>query len=314
MRNFKLVMPLLFSGLVIAACSGSSRSITADEACADAATAVCDKYNACAPLLIRVSYGDVATCNTRAKPDCKAALAAPNTSNTPSRTAACANDLKNLSCNDLVGGVSPESCLPTKGGVANGGACGDDSQCASTFCGKAGDKQCGSCAVAPSLGGACVNDRCPSGLDCVSNVCVKPGGSGASCDAKQPCQGTLGCFQGKCTALGKAGDACDTSGNNPTAPNCDIVFQGVVCAASKKCEVLKVVNAGEPCGFLEGTVIVCGNNTYCKHDAGKADGVCAAKAKDGAGCNVDNTKGPECEAPAKCLDGVCQLAAPERCK
>ncbi|MDB4993063.1 MAG: hypothetical protein JWM74_495 [Myxococcaceae bacterium] len=311
MFNFKLVMALAVSGFVVLACSGSTSSISADEACADIAATACEKYDSCAPITIRVSYGDINTCKTRAQPDCKAGLAAPGTSATPDRIAACSSELKNVSCNDFFAGNAPASCLPTKGSVANGGACGDDSQCASAFCGKDGDKQCGSCAVPPALGSACVNNRCPTGLDCAANVCIKRGASGDSCDPeKQPCQGTLNCFKGKCVAAGKAGDTCDATLKD--APSCDL-FQGVICVA-KKCELAKVVNAGEPCGFTGGTLVLCSGNLYCKRDANKADGICAAKAKDGAGCNTDPTKGPDCETPAKCIDGVCQLAAPEKCK
>jgi hypothetical protein len=310
MPNLKLVMTLFLSGFVVASCSGSTASsISADDACADFSTAACEKFNSCAPILVRVSYGDLATCQTRVKPDCKANLAAPGTSATPERMAACTSEYKNVSCSDLVGGTAPPSCLPTKGAVANGGACGDDSQCQSAFCGKDGDKQCGSCAVQPAAGSACVNNKCPSGLGCSSNVCVKRGASGDSCDPlKQPCQSGLDCVGGKCVASGKAGDTCDSAQKD--APGCDIL-QGVLCVA-KKCELAKVVNAGERCGFVDGAPILCGGNQYCKTDPGKADGICAAKAKDNAGCDAKN--GPECEAPAKCLDGLCKLAAPETCK
>jgi hypothetical protein len=40
-------------------------------------------------------------------------------------------------------------------------------------------------------------------------------------------------------------------------------------------------------------------------------GLCVAPAADGSACNTDS--GPDCETPAKCVGGTCQLPGSMSC-
>ncbi len=298
---------------VALACSGSSSSsVSAADACSQAADALCQKFDACSHVYVQIAYADVATCKTRALGNCTGNLAATGQSNTPARTAACATALSSISCDDLFAGKLPPDCNPTAGQVKTGSTCGDDSQCASTFCGN-GTDVCASCAVAPSEGGACVNDKCPSGLVCAGNLCVRPGGNGDACSATKPCRTNLVCANGTCSAGGKGGDACDPSVKTGTP--CSLT-DGFFCnPTSSKCDAIKTAAAGEACGLVNGAGYLCNSTTYCKKATPAAtSGTCVARASDGAGCSTDESQGAPCLTGAICSDGVCKLKDASTCK
>src|SRR5579883_3223773 len=114
-----------------AACSSSSGSggPSADQACADYAAALCNKINSCSAFLVQVLYPDVASCQSRLQAECASALAAKGTGASPGDAEACAQAYSPLACNDAFARKTPSACRKA-GSVANGGACGDDNQCA----------------------------------------------------------------------------------------------------------------------------------------------------------------------------------------
>lgn len=298
--------------LVVSACSGSSSSsVSASDACAQAVDTLCQKIDSCGAFFLQVAYTDVATCKTRVLGNCVSTFSAPNEGNTPERLQACAAAAKDISCGDLFANNLPKDCQPVAGTAPTGAACGDDSQCQTAFCGNGSDI-CASCSVPPAEGGACVNGKCPSGLDCVDNLCIKRGASGDSCAGGKPCRTDLVCADGTCKVGGKAGDACDPQGQGTP---CSLV-DGFFCnPASSKCEAVKIGAAGEACGYVDGSGVLCNSSTYCKKDAPTAvKGLCVARAQDGAACSDNEAQGAPCMTGAKCSDGICKVPDAAACK
>lgn len=307
--------------MLFVACSsapGEVVTVTAEQACSDYAAAVCDELNKCAPLLVSLSFNDVATCKTRVIINCPKIFEANGTSATPAKLEQCKLDASNLACNDLFANAVPPACVPSPGTLVDGNACGDDAQCVSTFCSRKSDAVCGVCAKLPSAGAPCTGSSflgggdCGRGLVCANKVCVKPKlKDETGCDSTTaPCLAGLSCFGGKCVTAAKGGEACD--GAEKTGPNCDLT-QGFYCAGlvSKSCKSAKVVAAGQPCGFISGEVVACGGGSTCKNVTGTA-GTCMAPAADGGAC--DPVKGPDCLGPAKCVANQCKIADPTTCK
>jgi hypothetical protein len=303
--------------LVVAACSSSSSGPSADEAAEKYSSALCERIQACSPTLQKIAYGDSATCKTFLKRSALAALAAPSTGITAAAGIACADKLPTLSCPDLFDTKLPPECAPIKGALATGAACGDGSQCVSTFCAKASEATCGSCAIPPTAGQACANGDCPSGLKCVDATCQPPGVAGATCDAKVPCGSAYSCFNGKCQAGSKLGEACDPK--LKTAPGCDVLGAGAVCQNGATCEAITYGAAGDTCGFIvngagTGKFVACPAPTYCAKKAADPTGICSARAIEGAGCKSEDDGGPTCVEGLKCEGGICKFADPKNCK
>src|SRR5260370_32981153 len=173
----------------VSSCSSSSGggSVSADEACAGGAAALCGEVTACAPLLVTLIYADEATCTDAFKKSCLAPLAAPKTGATPAGIEQCGLDAKSASCSDLLSHNPPASCRPTGGTVANGMACGDDWQCASGRCTVAANATCGICADRSAAGGTCVGgEDCAYGLACTAGGCVARGAAGGACGGGPP--------------------------------------------------------------------------------------------------------------------------------
>lgn len=290
-------------------------TVSADVACQRLAEADCSRANACSKIYVDVLYGDVDTCTTRLKAACLRVLGAPGVHETPSMAAACASDIATLSCDDLYAKNLPASCDVPPGDAANGAACGDDEQCASSFCAWPGGATCGTCAAARKIGDDCVSGECGRTLACVSGKCQKAGKLGDSCDSKSnPCVADLSCFGGTCVAAASAGAACDA--NEKTNPACDQAA-GLFCnPGTHVCQKLGEAKAGEACGadFAAGTFSVCTAGAVCRTTSGTLSGTCVAPAADGAECNSDASIGPECLSPARCVGTVCKLPDPAACK
>jgi hypothetical protein len=307
------VAPLLFVALVVA-CSGSttSSSATPDQACNDAAQTLCNKISTCVPYILKVAYGDVATCVTRSKVNCVSGFSASGTSATPSSVETCVNDANAVSCDDLLARNGPSSCFTQPGQLADGAACGTDAQCKGTLCRMPADNSCGACS-SPGVAGTCrARDAdCDHGLVCTSSKCVAPGAAGAACNADTPCLASLACVSGKCvTALG-AGVACTFVLNeNP----CSIV-QGLFCnPKSKVCAQIGYADAGGQCGYFNDNFVACTGSATCKgaNLLTQTPGTCEAPATDGATC--DTLQGGSCMPPARCISGLCKITDPTTCK
>lgn len=102
-------------------------------ACGTFADTLCARIQVCASFALAAAFGDVDTCRRRIDLSCNSALLAPQTSSSPASVAACAQWLLALSCDAISTGDLGTACRAAPGGLALGGACGDDAQCASTF-------------------------------------------------------------------------------------------------------------------------------------------------------------------------------------
>lgn len=286
--------------LTMAACGGGSDDGGGSSAsdCAGVTQVLCQRINECFPYLVKVTWGDVATCAARSKLSCEASLAAPGTSVTEAQIGACASAYEKQACDALLGNSEPAACN-VAGSRNDGEPCGFDLQCKSTNCKTAGS-ECGTCGPRAAAGGSCdVDNDCQTGLLCVNDVCAQPVAAGGACADPDQCQGSLICKGGTCAKGGAAGAACD-----PQEQDCDFL-QGLYCEPqSKVCAQAASAKVGEPCGLVGGKYVGC-TQSSCKN------GTCAAFAADGAAC--DETNGPECQEPASCVNGTCKLPASSTC-
>jgi hypothetical protein len=321
MRCAALLAALLLSANLLA-CSSSGgtgdggSSVSAAQASSDAASAFCARVQACAPAYVQLEWGDVTTCATRSAAELAGTLAATGTSDTASQFEACAKALPGFSCDDVLGHGIPAPCRSTPGSLANGAACGDDSQCSGGHCNIPELHTCGLCTTLAAAGASCnTDDDCDYGLQCAAGVCVAPVASGGACDAStHPCLPTLVCSSGTCATPSAAGASCNPSATQDT---CD-ELHGVFCdTATGKCIDGTFAQAGGACGVVSGTLTLCaaapGVTAYeCKGlSATSATGTCQAPAADGSTCNA--TTGAFCLPPSVCVSGVCAVDDPSAC-
>jgi len=283
-----------------------SDSVTPNQACADLAAAFCGRIDACANLILRIAYGDTATCRARGALVCPQVFKAPGTTTTPDRLEACSKAVAALSCADVYTRQIPQACRAKPGPQADGTTCGDDGQCASGFCRKSG-LACGTCGPRAQAGATCtVDDDCDAGLACAANrQCVAFGSAGATCDANRPCAAPLVCDAGRCVTPGDAGASCTPS---PSGGNCDHT-QGLYCPAGGTCRLVVYASAGQACGVQSsGDLALCTAGATC---SSTPSGTCVAPAVDGAACNPANNV--KCLSPASCDNGLCKLPDPASC-
>jgi hypothetical protein len=258
----------------------------AQAACTALADAYCTKLQTCSTFVMNVAYGDLATCKARWVLNCTPNFIAPGTSATPARTTTCAQSIAALSCATFLSGDLGTSCAIAPGTVAQGGTCGDDAQCASTFCARAPDAVCGTCQPVTNAGDPCVLKSCSTSTNTVcpagKTTCVKP-------------------------VAGKVGDSC--VGHE----QCDVGHQVGCNPTNGRCLALTLATAGGACGadsIIPSSVGVCPAGGTCSSSlAGK----CSAVGMDGASCSTSDT-GTHCMLPARCVGGKCTLPAPATCK
>jgi hypothetical protein len=300
--------------IVLIACSddSSSSSVTPEQGCDQFATAICEKYDQCAPLFVQLGFGTSARCVDRFKINCPAAFSANGTSTTPAKASQCAADLKNVSCEDALGRILPASCRTEPGALADGMACADNAQCKGKLCRLGQASTCGACSTIGAAGTACDRDEdCEYGLGCAVGKCVGYAKAGETCDGKAtPCLGTLACAGGKCAVPLEAGVACTPAAKDGENP-CN-GLKGLFChPINKVCAQVKLAAAGEACGYVDNTFVGC-TSGECKGADGAKPGTCQAHAADGATCTAGAQ--PTCELPARCVGGVCKITDPAACK
>lgn len=280
---------------------------TAEQACEDLNTGLCNAIETCSKFLLQLLYGDVTTCVTRGSLSCRMEQAAPGVTRTPGDLQACGRALATAACADLVAGKLPAACQEKPGTVPNGAGCGANAQCQSAYCRPNGE--CGVCAARQPGAGTCSgNDACQPGLVCATSLCVAPGEASAPCDMARPCRDNLYCRAGVCAAKVPAGATCDASDQA-----CDTA-QGAGCNPFNKiCQTVGVARTGEPCGLVNGTLVLCGAAGTCQGGSLLAPGACAAAADDGAPCGP-MAEGKECLGPARCVGGLCRLPASASCR
>jgi hypothetical protein len=284
---------------------------TVEEACGQFASTLCSRLDSCAPYVLKIWYGDVATCMTRVNLGCTRDMEVPDTNETTADMIACARDAGNATCEDLIGNNLPASCQNKPGKRIDGEGCGSSWQCQSTHCEKM-NSDCGVCGPRSSAGGACtVNEGCTQGLACAAGKCVTPGAAGAPCNDMAPCRPTLYCSQtsNACATPLPLGAACKGDANG-----CDFK-NGVACnvfADMPKCEMIAAAKGGQACGIVNNTLTVCIENNTCNGVSLiplSTMGTCPNTAGDGQAC----TDAVHCLPPANCVGGLCRLPSTASC-
>lgn len=291
----------------------------AAQACMDYVTTLCQAVERCTPFYVSVNYGDTATCIQRLSLNCAKNLAVNGSNITAEFIEQCLPSYAAESCTDLLIGKVPPACKTPPGALAGGAACGEDSQCATTYCSKGLGAICGTCAAQPAAGADCSTMAgCGTGLICAANQkCVAIGGPNASCDPTHPCAANLSCVtpknmaMGSCVAAAEMNQACDPM--TQTGPGCDFP-NGVYCnPASKTCKPIGLGMPGDACGIGVAGVTFCVAGGVCRPNDGGAVGTCIAPAADSGQCDPAPNQGPGCLVPAQCTNGLCTIPDPTAC-
>jgi hypothetical protein len=264
---------------------GSAPGPSAAEACAVFASAACSRLQACSPFGVSALYGDTTRCQERIGLGCLPLFDAAGTSATPAKTSACAQSLQAIPCATLARGDFGPACATQPGTLVSGAACGDDAQCASTFCARASDAICGICAETTRAGDPCVRGACSAGTTC-------PAGQ-SSCIA--PVAGQIG---DACTVV----EQCDVA----NAVGCDTI--------DRRCIRLTLAPSNGPCGANSligpSSFALCPASGTC---SALLNGTCSGSAADGASCSTSGS-GPSCMPPARCVTGTCTAPSPASCR
>jgi hypothetical protein len=134
-------------------------------------------------------------------------------------------------------------------------------------------------------------------------TCTIDVGVGGACGRTAPCSPGLSCVGATATAMGtcmtaaiSAGTACD----NQAGPGCAREL-GLYCnTTSASCTTVQYAGDGAACGVTSGGDLVDCQQGTCYGSVGTTVmGTCKANAADGAAC--DNTNGPLCTTPARCV-------------
>lgn len=71
--------------------------------------------------------------------------------------------------------------------------------------------------------------------------------------------------------------------------------------------------SGDVCGIMNNLDVGCGDGTVCDATAGNYTGHCRAPLADGAACDNSVNNYDQCQPPASCTDGFCNLPGPLVC-
>jgi hypothetical protein len=297
--------------------SGTGGPNAPSGSCANLVTAYCNKISECSPTAINDEFGDLATCVSRTGLSCAGFDQLPGTSWTPAKIDACTAVIATSTCQTLVDGITGDACQTGPGTLPNGSPCGDSSQCAGGRCNKVTTSDggftessfCGTCETKPPStcgdAGACVSpQRCYYDSTGRNSSCVTPAAESAACGSSIPCASGLTCKNSVCVKRGGKDAACQSSSD------CDSTL-GLSCIAST-CQTPAHVGPGETCGSPSPRCSPGASCIYSYSLDGGSSSVCMTRAADNAPCN--DSKGPQCTSPARCLNGVCTLPDYSQCK
>ena len=270
------------------------------------ASAICDRFQTCAPGRVSFAFGTQAACQARLKIAIDAVMPLPDIGWTAANLAACANAQRAQLCSDFNDGKIPAACN-VMGKRITGQACRTADQCASLRClGSLG--QCGTCAPRGGAGASCVGDEdCTLGLVCTipatgTGTCVTPRTAGSACDpASTPCLYSLSCRDGFCSAPGRAQTPCEDFEDCDDRNGFLCNFSTFVCGSA----TASTTTCGAPAS--NGSLQYCPASGYCS-----LSGTCLAAAADNRSCS--NSAGPLCTFPAACLNGTCTLPSSADCR
>ncbi len=333
-RSFFAVFPLLAAsaGLASLALSEAScakandSSASVNDGCNQQAAAICRKMSDCSQFRLQAVYGDEVTCEGQQKQECLSLLQADGTSRTPDQASTCASALRQQSCDDFVANVVIDGCEAQPGALSPGKACIDNAQCDTAFC-KVTSSSAGACGVcgskmASKSGEVCnATQPCETGLVCTGGTCGAGGTTGYACDETTPCAPNYACMgsgaigdggvtKATCVALGTGGASC----NQATAPCAEA--QGFACdPAAKTCSPITLGASDDDCD--NGVFQCSGGTCRASPEAGPEAGpdeprICIPTAIIGSSCDV--VAGPDCMAPAVCINRTCTIKTSAACK
>lgn len=287
-----------------------------DTACADFASAFCDLFQQCQPDFVKLGYGDVATCKSRAALSCKQQGELPGSTWTSANLGTCTSAVKGATCAALEGEENSAAAMACsfidKGTLDAGTPCAEGNQCKSGFCDRGSDPTCGKCSDPIAEGQSCgsgTSGFCASGTSCVNDVCTKDVAKGSPCMEFDVCAGATACIDGTCADRKAEGATCDPVAFYECADGLDCDETTSKCVKSPPNQI---ANAGETCGFDQTTnqFTICVGGTSCEdQDETTGLGKCKALIADGQPCTVVDGD-DDCFSPASCVEGKCSLAAP----
>jgi hypothetical protein len=254
----------------------------------------CSRLEECAPYLFNRNYADPSDCQNRLALIRAWEATLPDTAFTRPNVDACTSVLQSATCKVFLSAVPPKECAKP-GARALKAPCNSREQCASRFCATTG-YECGTCAAAPGPGAACSTDNdCAEGTICTTlGTCQLLGPVGATCSAAKPCGYSLNCSAaGTCTVAPAAvGAACNSAAGN----ECDFVAKELVCKQTTSTCIK--ITPSDSCSVPA---------TYCVAGGTCTAGNCVPPPGDTDAC--DPTNNQDCQFPALCVDGFCELPA-----
>ena len=289
----------------------------------DHAASLCEKLDTCAPFLVKVIYGDAASCADRLTKACTEQCKSPGSGMTETSILACEAALSTASCTDVF--TNAIAACSFRGTLAHGEVCGDSSQCASGFCSHGGNL-CGACAAKGAAGAACPsasNDECQTGLVCSQGkICAPSAVLGGACDDNtQPCPTGMFCTSAKtCAATVATGADCPGSYLN--------LENGTLCSGKgsasnpQTAKQIGTAPVGAPCGLAPGdnagpTLCAPGSVGACTLVSGgialfgiPTKGICAGEIPDDYPCQTDDN----CQAGALCISNLCKIPSGRYCE
>ena len=284
---------------------------------------LCTKLATCAPFFLAAGYGDLAGCQDRLTKVCTEQSKSVGSGLNQTTMLACAAALDLASCQEIL--ANTVTACTFHGSLADGAACGDNTQCASGFCSHGGSL-CGVCAARGSVGAACPsgsNDECQPGLVCSpGNLCAVPAALGATCDDNTaPCLMGSFCTTAKtCAVTVAAGQECPGAYLN--------ILDGTLCLGKSSpakpvlAGQIGTAGVGQACGLTPGndlpaTLCAPGSIPGCTPTAGSGEllgiplkGICAAPIEDGFTCITSSA----CLAGAQCISGTCRIPSGRYCE
>jgi hypothetical protein len=307
--------------------AGSTGTGSSTQSCTDVTSARCMQLDSCSNTALTTSrYGTLQVCQARGLANCETSQAAPNTGTSPAAAEACATALGTESCDDFFNNNPPADCQAKMGTLLSGAPCSFAAQCNTGYCNTPHASVCGVCGAEPAVGAPCtIESDCDKDQTCVkaTATCQTRVAQNGACGASAPCAAGLSCVGATMAAMGACkpagatiGVACDPK--KKTEAGCD-GDKGLFCdSGTMLCAKETFAAPRQPCGFIGTMEVGCSAGGLCVIPGTAAAGTCIAPAADGAAC--DDTNGPPCLLPAKCVVsgggtmGACTLPGGTACQ
>jgi hypothetical protein len=279
---------------------------------------VCAAYEKCVPMMLYMTFPDVASCANLMTDRCVDYVFSEESNTTPQQFQACTDAVAPIlaDCGAfedwLVWGITTVAACDTPAGqLADGAECSSSYQCETSHCSVPSGSTCGSCTKLLDEGGDCTSGDCKGGLVCTSGVCTKMPGLGDACSYSNACGPKLACIQSKCVEHADIGESC-----TPTPQNDHCRFTGWCNTDTTTCEPYGTsATDAEPCGILGASIEYCAPGFICRiSNKNTFTGTCEPRRKLGETCEELYAVGGNCYELASCVDGTCQAVDPHTCE